>query len=191
MLQIHIPAIADFWDEEKEEFISIKGCDLALEHSLISISKWESKWKVPFLIKKKKTNEQLLDYIRCMTITQNVDPRVYDYIPPDEIQKINDYIDDDHTATFFRDDGKKGKRDDSILTSEVIYYYMIALQIPMECQKWHLGRLMTLIKVCNEKNKEADPKYKKKKLTVKEQVDLAKQYEEINERRKKELGTKG
>lgn len=191
MFQIHIPAIDDYWDESKEEFVSINSCDLVLEHSLISISKWESKWKVPFLTNSNRTNEQLIDYIRCMTITQNVDPKVYEFIPQQEIMRIQDYINDDHTATFFKDDGKKRGGHKEILTSEVIYYFMIALQIPMECQKWHLGRLMTLIKVCNEKNKEADPKNRKKKLTTKEQMDLATKYDEINERRKKELGTRG
>lgn len=191
MFQIHIPAIDDYWDESKEEFVSINSCDLVLEHSLISISKWESKWKVPFLTNPNRTNEQLIDYIRCMTITQNVDPKVYEFIPQQEIMRIQDYINDDHTATFFKDDGKKRGGHKEILTSEVIYYFMIALQIPMECQKWHLGRLMTLIKVCNEKNKEADPKNRKKKLTTKEQMDLATKYDEINERRKKELGTRG
>lgn len=191
-LDIFIPAQEDFWDEENERFISTKSCTLTLRHSLISISEWESRWEIPFLSVNEKTNEQLIDYIKCMTVTQCVDPNVYLFIPVYELARIQAYIDDDHTATFFNDskNGKK-KPEKKILTSEVIYYYMITLGIPVQFEKWHLGRLMTLIKVCNELNKEQDPKYKKRKLTVKEQQQLAIDYDAINERRKRELGTKG
>lgn len=195
MLEIHIPAVENHWDDYREEFLSTKEYHLTLEHSLISVSKWESKWKIPFFSTdmSKVSEEALVDYIKCMTITPNVADDAYLLIPESELEKIQQYIEDDHTATFFKDSGKgntKGGKKE-ILTSEVIYYYMIALQIPMECQKWHLNRLMTLIKVCNEKNKEQDPKYKNHKLTTKEQNDLALKYDEINERRKRELGTKG
>ena len=195
MLEIHIPAVENHWDDYREEFLSTKEYNLTLEHSLISVSKWESKWKIPFFSTdmSKVSEEALVDYIKCMTITPNVNDDAFLLIPESELTKIQEYIEDDCTATFFKDGGKGSKKGGKkeTLTSEVIYYYMIALNIPMECQKWHLNRLMTLIKVCNEKNKEQDPKYKQKKLTTKEQNDLAVKYDELNERRKKELGTKG
>lgn len=150
MLTIHIPESEGF-DENTNEFITIKACTLTLEHSLVSISKWESKWKKPFINGKPKTDEEFKDYVRCMTITPQIDPLVYELITPDVIKQIMDYIEDPMTATWFNDKNKK-KSKKEILTSEVIYYMMIAQQIPMECQKWHLNRLMTLIRVCSEKN---------------------------------------
>lgn len=151
MLTIRIPAV-DFWDESKEEFVSTKEQTLRLEHSLVSISKWESKWHKPFLSKKEKTIEEILDYIRCMTITQNINPDVYGRLTNDNIARINDYIDDSMTATWFSDE-KRPKASGKVITSEVIYYWMVTLNIPFECQKWHLNRLLTLIRVCNEENK--------------------------------------
>lgn len=151
MLTIRIPAV-DFWDESKEEFVSTKEQTLCLEHSLVSISKWESKWHKPFLSKKEKTIEEILDYIKCMTITQNINPDVYGRLTNDNIARINDYIDDSMTATWFSDE-KGPKASGKVITSEVIYYWMVTLNIPFECQKWHLNRLLTLIRVCNEENK--------------------------------------
>lgn len=197
MIQIHIPAVIDYWDEVNEEFINIKAYDLWLEHSLISVSEWEARWHKAFLSKTPKTNEELVDYIRCMVRKRNVDeidPRAFLFIPESELLRIQEYIEDDHTATTFREpirpENKSARRREEIVTSEVLYYYMIALNIPMECQKWHLGRLQTLIKVCNEKNKEMDSKHGKK-LTSKDQANLAKSYHELNAKRRAELGTKG
>lgn len=198
MIQIHIPEVVDFWDSVHEEFVNVKAYDLWLEHSLLSVAEWEARWHKPFLSKNEKTNEELIDYIRCMVRKRNVDeidPRTFLFIPESEMKRIQEYIEDDHTATSFRENPweKKqvGRQKEKVLTSEVIYYYMIALNIPMECQKWHLGRLQTLIKVCNEMNKEMDPKYKDRKLTVKEQSDMAKSYHELNAKRRAALGTKG
>lgn len=150
MLQISIPA-QEYFDERTEEFISVKPHILQLEHSLISISKWEAKWHKPFLGKDEKTEEETLDYIRCMTITQNVDPMVYRAIPTAELEKAKAYINDPMTATWFND---RDKRPPSrkVITSELIYYWMVANQIPFECEKWHFNRLMTLIRICGEKN---------------------------------------
>lgn len=153
MLTLQILA-GEFYDEEKQEFIEIRSQDIVLEHSLVSISKWEAKWKKPFL-SSDKTNEELLDYIRCMTITQNVKPEVYLTLSSEQIQLINDYINDKHSATFFSDDTKKegaSRRSNEIVTSELIYYWMVAQNIPWECQKWHINRLLTLIKICSIKN---------------------------------------
>lgn len=150
MLQISIPA-QEYFDERTEEFINVKAYTLQLEHSLISISKWEAKWQKPFLGKEEKTEEETIDYIRCMTITQNVDPMAYYAIPRDELERIKAYIHAPMTATWFNDhDNRPPTR--KIITSELIYYWMVANSIPFECEKWHFNRLMTLIRICGEKN---------------------------------------
>lgn len=150
MLKITIPETQE-WDEEHEVFITSEGQQLCLEHSLVSLSKWEEKWHKYFIGNDSLTNEELIDYIRCMTITQNVDPEVYYAIDDQVMKEITDYINDPHTATWFNDN-KNQKPNREVITSEIIYYWMIALQIPFECQKWHLNKLLTLIRVCNEKN---------------------------------------
>lgn len=155
MLRITIPAtVREDFDDENNEFvytITEKEQTLQLEHSLVSLSKWESKWCKPFLGRQAKTDEELLDYIKCMTLTQNVKPEVYERITDANIEEINRYIDYPMTATTFPKDGSKGGNRE-IVTAELIYYWMIALNIPFECQKWHLNRLLTLIRVCNVKN---------------------------------------
>lgn len=151
MLRITIPA-SESWDEAKQEFVTVKEQTLLLEHSLVSLSKWESKWNKAFLSKKDKTREETLDYIRCMTITQNVKSETYRFLTNENIQQINDYISAPMTATYFSNEKQSGINRE-VITSELIYYWMIALNIPFECQKWHLNRLLTLIKVCNIKNK--------------------------------------
>ena len=151
MLTIHIPG-GELYNEELNEFIETKECTLELEHSLISVSKWESKWKKPYLSEEKKTTEEVIDYIRCMTINKNVDPNVYKAIPSEEIKKIVDYINDPMTATTFSDFGKKHARNSEFITSELIYYWMTANNIPFTCEKWNFNRLMTLIRIAGEKN---------------------------------------
>lgn len=156
MLKITIPA-TELWDEVHEEFLYAKEITLQLEHSLISLSKWESKWNKAFLTNRKKTEEEIIDYIRCMTMTQNVPDDVYLRITPSVVKEIYDYINAPMTATVINSNVPRsggGNRD--VLTSEVIYYQMIALNIPFECEKWHLNRLLTLIRVCDIKN--APPK---------------------------------
>lgn len=186
MLQITIPE-TEFFDESKLEFVTVKETTLNLEHSLVSISKWESKWHKPFLDEHtEKTSEEMLDYIRCMTITQNVNPYVYMALSQKNIDEIDAYIDDKMTATWFSDDkkkkgGKKGGRG-QIITSEVIYYWMIANHIPFECQKWHINRLMTLIRVCGEYNSGG------KKMSKSE---IMRRNAALNEARKKKMHTKG
>ena len=152
MLKITIPK-TEMFDEKKNEFVYTKGQTLALEHSLVSISKWEAKWHKPYLSKTPKTREEVLDYIRCMTLTQNVDPAVYNCIPRSELEKIDEYIKDPMTATWFSNEENMKGRQGRIVTSELLYYWMTAYQIPFECQKWHLNRLITLIRVCDEENK--------------------------------------
>ena len=181
MLQVVIPGI-ELYDEESQEFISTKEQTLQLEHSLVSLSKWESKWCKPFLSKDIKTREETIDYIRCMTITQNVDPNVYKFIPDEKIEEINKYIDAPMTATWFSEDkgGKGGGRE--TITNELIYYWMISLNIPFDCQKWHLNRLLTLVRVCNVKNQPP------KKMSRR---DVMSRNAALNAARRKQLNTKG
>lgn len=182
MLTIVIPE-QDLFDERTNSFIPIRKQKLQLEHSLVSISKWESKWHKPFLGKDKKTTEETIDYVRCMTITQNVDPIVYLGLTSDNIRDINAYIDNPMTATWFnKDDQKKKNNSGEVVTSELIYYWMIALQIPPEYQKWHLNRLLTLIQVCNIKNQPA------KKMR---RQDILARNRSLNEARKAKYHTKG
>ena len=151
MLRLIIPATEQY-DEVNNEFVTSKEKILQLEHSLVSISKWESKWKKPFLSEEPKTSDEFIDYIKCMTITQNIDDIIYNFLTVNNIKEVDEYIGDKMTATTFGDDKNKEKNKE-INTSELLYYYMIALDIPFECQKWHLNRLITLIQICSIKNK--------------------------------------
>lgn len=182
MLQITIPA-SEQWDEKKEEFVTTKEQTLKLEHSLISLSKWESKWCKPFLSNKEKSHEEILDYIKCMTLTKNVDPEVYNVLTNENIKEINDYIMAPMTATTFSENGVRKKVNNEIFTSEVIYYAMTAYNIPFEnCEKWHLNRLITLIRVCGIKN---EPSKKMSKRSIMSQNAA------LNAARRKKFNTKG
>lgn len=180
MLRITVPAVEQ-WDEEKQEFIYAKEQTLQLEHSLVSLSKWEAKWCKVFLTKQEKTLEETLDYVRCMTLTQNVDPNVYNNLTTANINEINRYIEAPMTATYFSED-KAGKPSREQITSELIYYWMIALNIPSEYQKWHLNRLLTLIRVCNIKNQ--PPRKRSRKEILNHNAAL-------NAARRKQLNTRG
>lgn len=149
MLTIEIPE-QELFDEEHSRFVMLKARTIQLEHSLVSLAKWESKWEKAFLGKDKMTDEQVIDYIRCMTITQNVDSSVYSRLTPENLDRVDKYINRKMTATTFHN--LQEKPDRTIVTAEIIYYWMISMGIPMECQKWHLNRLLTLIKVCALKN---------------------------------------
>lgn len=180
MLQITIPA-EEKWDEINEQFIVIKEHTIVLEHSLVSLSKWEAKWCKPFFSKREKTTEEVIDYVRCMTITQNVNPNVYKCLTKENIEQINNYINAPMTATWFSEEENK-KATNRQITSEIIYHWMIALNIPFECQKWHLNRLMTLIRVCDIKNQP------KKKRT---QREIMSRNAALNAARRKKLNSKG
>ena len=180
MLQIKIPS-TKAWDEYKEEFVQTSHEQvLQLEHSLVSISKWEAKWCKPFLTKEDKTYEETLDYIKCMTITQNVKDETYNRLTKSNIDEINNYISESRTATTFSDNKSGTNRE--IITSELIYYWMISLNIPMECQKWHINRLLTLIRVCNVKN--TSPKKMNKR-------EIASRYASLNAARRKQFNSRG
>ena len=154
---------------------------LRLEHSLVSLSKWESKWHRPFLSTKDKTNEEILDYVKCMTLTQGVKDEVYTRLSHENLRDIKDYIDNPMTATIIYEDKSQSSNKEPI-TAELIYYWMIAHQIPSEYRKWHLNQLLTLIRICNIKN--APPKKQSKKAIASRQAAL-------NAARKKKFNTRG
>lgn len=179
MLEVTIPQTS-FYDEANNLFIDINEQTLALEHSLVSIEKWEAKWHIPFLSREPKTYEQTVDYIRCMTLTKNVDPLIYRAVTNDVIEKVNAYIDEPMTATTFSKDNSPPSRE--IVTAELVYYWMTALNIPYECRKWHFNRLLTLVRVCNLKN---SPGKKMSKRAA------ASRNRELNRARRNKYKTKG
>ncbi len=179
MLTINV-ASRDLFNEQTNEFIKIEPTVLRLEHSLVSLSKWESKWKKPYLVTKpEKTTEETIDYIRCMTITQNVNPLVYYALSRQNIEDIQQYINDPMSATTFNDVNKPSRE---IITSELIYYAMFANNVPLDCQKWHLNRLLNLLHIFSIKNQ---PEKKMSKAQIMERNRA------LNEARKAKLKTKG
>ena len=181
MLQLTITP-PEQWDSKNRVFVYPKGTVLTLEHSLVSISKWESRWCKPFISREPKTHEESIDYIRCMTITQNVDPDIYNYVSAENLREVERYIEAPMTATWFAEDKNTGPKNREQITSELIYYWMIALEIPSEYQKWHLNRLLTLIRVCNVKNQPP------KKMS---QRELMNRNRALNAARKKQFNTRG
>lgn len=172
----------EVYDEKTNEFrIPVAGV-LTLEHSLYSVSKWESKWEQPFIGDKERTDEQTLDYIRCMSI-EEIDEDVLSMLSKENLNAITEYINSKQSATWFSEDKNRPKSRE-IITSEVMYYWMVALQIPFECQHWHLNRFLALVKIANEKNQPAN----KKKMSKSE---LAKRNRELNARRRQAMGTTG
>lgn len=182
MLTIVVPT-AEFFDEANQEFVYPEGATLQLEHSLVAVSKWEAKWKKPFLTNDKRTDAETVDYIRFMCLTLDVDPAVFLRLSQENNQDVADYIQAPMTATWFREvPGSRPGNTGEVITSEVIYYWMISLGVPMECENWHLNRLLTLIRVVNEKNK---PKKKMSKS------DAAAQRHAINMARRQQTGSNG
>ena len=182
MLCITIPE-AELYDEKTGEFIAIKEHAVQLEHSLISLARWESTWQKPFLIKKgeRHSAEEMLDYIRCMSITQNVNPAEFSVLSQEQLNRIFSYIDNPMTATTIRNYKQDNCRSRRVVTAELIYYWMFSYGIPMECQKWHLNRLLTLIQVFQiENSAEKMPK-----------SEIAKRNRSLNAARRKAHNTKG
>lgn len=185
MLQITVPK-KEWFIEDTSEFVMSPETNLTLEHSLVSLSKWESNWEKPFLKNSKSlTPEELIDYIRCMTITpKNVPPLVYMTLASNAslLQKVSDYINKNMTATWFSEEEKKKPGPSKPVTSEVIYGWMVMMRIPPEYEKWHLNRLMTLIRVIDAEN--APPKKRSRR-------EMLSSRRALNEARKKSLNTKG
>lgn len=176
-LKVSMP---DVFNEATGEFVDAEVYTLELEHSLASLSKWESREEKAFLGKDEKTNDQVIRYIKDMTLTPDIPPKVYEQLTAKHIDEINVYINAKMTATWFNDKNQRPSRE--IITAEIIYYWMVSLQIPFECQYWHLNRLITLVRVCNEKNQPS------KKMS---RAEAARKQREINAQRKAHTGTRG
>ena|SRR5215204_5450118 len=169
------------YDEKTVEFVMVGGTALQLEHSLVSLSKWESKYEKPFLGKDQKTGEQVFNYVKCMIVDEETPEELLNSLTDDNFKQINAYLDAKMTATWFAP-ATAAPRSSEVITSELIYYWMIQFQIPWEAQYWHLNRLFTLIQVCNAKA--AKPSKMSK-------AEIHRRNRELNEQRKKQLGTTG
>ena len=180
MLKIIVPG-NDFFDDSIQEFVTVGDLVVELEHSLVSLSKWESIYEKPFLAPGEKSSEEILGYIKTMLINPEIPSDVFSRLSEDNLSKINEYIDAKMTATWFSE--QRGQlKSQEIITSELIYYWMITFQIPIMCENWHLNRLFTLIRICNIKN--AAPKKMSRSET-------AARNRELNAQNRARLGTKG
>ena len=180
MLKLHLYK-EDLYDEAAEEFVSSDVITIELEHSLVSISKWESLWEKPFLDGSEKTEEQLLSYVECMMLDPTLSPENLRLLDSSDVRRISEYINAKRTATWFSKTSKESSSGETV-TSELIYYWMISLNIPFECETWHLARLLTLVEVCNRKNSPS------KKMTPSE---IAERNRTLNAKRRAELETPG
>lgn len=171
----------EHFDDEKQEFVTRGDVTLALEHSLVSLSKWEQIWEKPFLGSEEKSAEETFSYVQCMVVTEDFPPEVFSRLSNDNIKQINDYIDSKMTATWFADTKETTKSRETI-TSELIYYWMVALNMPMTWESRHLNNLFTMIRVLNEKNQP------EKKLS---RGEIAARNRKLNEERKARFGTQG
>lgn len=179
MLTIVLPE-TEFFDNETFEFVTFQQVEVDLEHSLVSLSKWESKHEKPFLGKESKTEDEIMDYIICMICSGGIPEKFFERLDQDKLNKISKHIDAKMTATWFSDEKSTPSRE--IITSELIYYWMFSMNIPKECEVWHLNRLLTLIRVCNVKNQPP------KKLS---KAEIAARNRELNAKRREQFNTNG
>lgn len=180
MLKITVGATESF-DEATGEFVQEGGVVLQLEHSLVSLSKWEAKHEKPFLAADAKTGEELLSYIECMLLPENPPGDFLQKLSQENIDEIHAYLNAKMTATWFSEQpGAPASRE--VITAELIYYWMTVFNIPFECERWHLNRLFTLIRICNIK--QAKPK----KMS---RAEILQRNRELNAQRKAQLGTSG
>ncbi len=180
MLKITVPGV-EHYDEETSEFVTIGDVDLELEHSLVSLSKWESIHEKPFLGKDEKSHEEVLSYVKAMIMTPDFPPEVLSKLSQDNLKEINNHIDSKMTATWFSDNPNSPKSRE-VITAELIYYWMIGFNIPFECEAWHLNKLFTLIKVCNLKTSKPKPMSRGETVA---------RNRELNAQRRAQLGTRG
>jgi hypothetical protein len=181
MLRIVVPG-EEYFNNEKQEFYTLDDTTLELEHSLISLSKWESEFKQPFLGTDQRTPEQVAAYIKAMILTPDISDKIVSRMSKDNFEDINNYIDSRESATTFNEIQERPRGRSEIITSELIYYWMVAFTIPFECETWHLNRLFNLIRICSIKNS------KQKSMPKNE---LARRNRDLNEQRKAQLGTTG
>ncbi len=172
---------AEHFNDETQEFTTEGDFVLELEHSLVALSKWESIYEKPFLASEEKSTEEVLGYIEAMVMTLNVPAEVFSRLSQKNLDEINRYVDSKRSATWFAETPNTPKSRE-VITSELIYYWMIALTVPIECENWHLNRLFSLLKICNIKNG------KPKKMS---RSELAQRNSALNAKRKAQLGTKG
>ena len=180
MLKIIVPG-DEFFDEETEQFTTVGDVVLELEHSLVSLSKWESEFEKAFLGPAEKTSEEVIGYVKAMTLTPDVPSEVFSRLTAQNFNDVNSYIESKQSATTFGVMPEtKGKGE--IVTGELIYYWLVAFQIPFECEEWHLNRLFSLIRICNIKSG------KQKKMS---KTQIAQRNRELNAQRREQLGTAG
>lgn len=179
MLTLKIPR-QELFNEATMEFIQTPERTIKLCHSLVAMSKWEAEFEKPFLTKDERTKKEMMGYIRCMTITQNVPPETYQLLTAENLDAVREYIEAPMTATVLPK--QSGGPNREVMTSELIYYWMVAFSIPFECQKWHINRLMTLINICSIKNQSSKPKSK---------ADIMRRNRALNEKRKQSMATRG
>lgn len=183
----------EHYDEDRNLFFKYpeQPVTLFLEHSLLSISKWEEKWHKPFLTDERLSAEETLDYIKCMIVKSTpsqLDSKWLYNLDRENLQKINDYITDPMTATFFNEQTDKKSKNKKIITNELIYYWMVSYQIPFSCEKWHINKLITLIKVCNAENEAASKDSKKNSALSKNDVAARRA---LNAQRRARLHSRG
>ena len=184
MLTITV-TLSELFNEATSQFLVGETTTLQLEHSLASLSKWESIHEKPFMSHNDKTPEEILSYIELMTLTPDTPPEVFQKLSEKNVQEINKYINAKHSATWFRETTDQSPSRE-VITAEIIYYWMTSLNVPLECQTWHLSRLLTLIKVINEKNKP-----QKTKMTRNDRAQMLADRKRLNDQRRAKLGTSG
>lgn len=181
MLTIKVP-LKEGFDDELDEFVILESYTFSLEHSLVSLSKWEAKFEKPFLSPNPKTAEETLWYIRCMAFDEEISDHILNKLSEQNIREINEYINGKQSATWFKEAVDLPAKSPEIITAEIIYYWMLTLNVEKACEDWHLNKLITLIRVCNEKN--APPKKTNS-------ADLARNRRLLNEERLARYGTEG
>ena len=174
----------ELWDAGTETFSTFEDTILELEHSLISLSKWESKHKKAFLGPEPKSTEEVIDYIKIMVLTPSFPSEIFSRLSPENLTDINEYLDSSESATTFANI-RQTKGRSEIITAELIYFWMVNHQIPFECQYWHLNRLFALIRICNIKN------LKDKKMSKSDRAAMIQERRNLNAQRKEQLGTTG
>jgi hypothetical protein len=181
MLRISIPG-SEFFDESTSTFFITEPLDLELEHCLAAMSKWEAKFEKPFLSSKQPSHAEVLAYVKCMVLNQDIDFDSPFELPSETLELVNTYINSKQTATTFAEEHTRTSKTSEIVTSELIYYWMVSFNIPFECERWNLNRLLALVKICSIKNS------KPKKMSRNE---ITQRNHELNEARRAALGTSG